>query len=1419
MHLNRSMKFSLTLSVIFFLIVGFFIPSTVIAIYIDPLDGIWTDSFEDKDTTYRPTNGTSRCIWEDGTILLARTSDGGRNYTFKDQGSFKNNDHKAYYYQTALPIKPFSFLFSPLTHTERAEREFDADFQYPNIENFNESSNRYVETSASGFKRYVVHHFRMKLDGNADTIGNLDIYWYGKAENAGAIDLYYWQYRSLSILSSWILINSTDKEGDTILFANLSNTELKAAIGRDNYIDICVVTSNPLSGCTLYTDYVKLRSRQQEGYQIGYGLVQTNSTIDLASNTYWDLLAWDDYQGGSASIRYQVLYKNETTYVPVENAVLNGNEQGFTTSPVSLVPLAADLSLYKNIKIRANLTTNNPSVSPKIYSWTLTWQKSGRWQDLFNSEYRIDTKNKLTRSNGAFNISPVSGDWPMFGQNPENTRASQGKAAHTRDLYWWSNYHELMNETINNIIVDGETLYLSTINSGAGSLYTYDTILVPSDKIGKSYTDIYPGLIHEFSNLSFGKPIVGSPAISDEYLVVATGEKASRNYVYGFKKNAPTSDPVWKFDYGINNTKEPNICYWGSPIIAERKVYLTSWGGEATLTGYHINNMILALDLETGKLLWNYSFPAPAMPLQSPSWSFSTPVFSDGKVIAGNMNDAGANLFAFEAVNGSLLWNTSVGAIGKAAPVVYNNTVYIVSELKTVDGIAKKTKVSAINIDDGSIRWNVTLGRTLITPPSFDLTYCLAQSTPAIANNVLYVTSPDGWVTALDISKNGTGIWAVQLYTKLLPSYPILDSSPSYADGILYVGTPDGFVYALNTATNGSTLWSRQTFPYDQMIPVSAPPIVSNGLVFFGAENGRLYVCGAYVKPEEPISGSVTSVPIQLPEGYWWKKFYAVVKTNASGSINKITFSLLDEQKNVLKVLQNGSDLLMNNQTLDRTLRLRADFWAKNSSENPILYSWNVTFEVDTSKPYLDISTFTPNPEGWLHEVVPTFTIKAKDNITGLLVSSARYWLEYVANNQTFSYSSKALCTGSNGTIQNQTITVNISSLDFFNNISALRSLRIDISDLAGNTASKTVTFKQDTIKPSSSVKSQGMKQRYNATASSIRINATASDNGTDASGIQRVDLYYRYAETRNFSGSWTYYANSTRKLPSWSFNFTKSPTQHGGYFELCTVATDNASNNETFPAQGDVWFLYDWKMPELPTEAGGTLWYKEKPMLSVTFEDDYRLDTIQYRPNFDTAWTTIASKINKNTYNAIWSLKEEYWDQMEESETYHLYFKINDTLGNTRLITSDSQAITIRKDTSVPTVTIDIPTLQDAWSWADNFTVTAQINDRDGSGIKQVSLYYRYSEDNSNWTTWKTYGSDLHTSPFEWAFEATDGDGYYEFKINATDNAGNNAESEVFASGINTFPTTLVMIMIVLVAILILISAMIFIKWKKRKP
>ena len=72
-------------------------------------------------------------------------------------------------------------------------------------------------------------------------------------------------------------------------------------------------------------------------------------------------------------------------------------------------------------------------------------------------------------------------------------------------------------------------------------------------------------------------------------------------------------------------------------------------------------------------------------------------------------------------------------------------------------------------------------------------------------------------------------------------------------------------------------------------------------------------------------------------------------------------------------------------------------------------------------------------------------------------------------------------------------------------------------------------------------------------------------------------------------------------------------------------------------------------------------------------------------------------------------------------------------------------------------------------------FSVTATASDAT-SGVENVSLYYRYSSDNSGWGDWTLCGTDT-AAPWAWSFTASSGDGYYEFYSIAGDNAGN-AES-----------------------------------------
>ena len=177
----------------------------------------------------------------------------------------------------------------------------------------------------------------MKLQGDANDIGNLYINWYGYAKDAKKIEMFYLDYSMY--LGIWKRINSTQNVSYNFFKFNLSEAKLENAIDKNNYINICVVATKESQlgpQCTLYTNYVELESIQQKGYKIGYGFVQTRNAITLRSNTTWELLAWDDFETENATVRYQILYNNGTKWVPVQNSILKGNDKGFTISPISL---------------------------------------------------------------------------------------------------------------------------------------------------------------------------------------------------------------------------------------------------------------------------------------------------------------------------------------------------------------------------------------------------------------------------------------------------------------------------------------------------------------------------------------------------------------------------------------------------------------------------------------------------------------------------------------------------------------------------------------------------------------------------------------------------------------------------------------------------------------------------------------------------------------------------------------------------------------------------------------------------------------------------------------------------------------------------------------------------------------------------
>jgi outer membrane protein assembly factor BamB len=162
-------------------------------------------------------------------------------------------------------------------------------------------------------------------------------------------------------------------------------------------------------------------------------------------------------------------------------------------------------------------------------------------------------------------------------------------------------------------------------------------------------------------------------------------------------------------------------------------------------------------------------------------------------------------------------WQFQTGGPVWSSPVVANGVVYFGSD----DG-----HLYAVDAQTGQEKWRFKTEDDV-------------RSSPAIANGVAYVVSYDGNLYAVNI-QTGQQVWKFTLFgddiAKIRPSYDDYLSSPAVANGIVYVGSPDprhGF-YAIDAQT-GQEKWSfkKQEGMIDM---VRSSPAVSGDTVYFGGD-------------------------------------------------------------------------------------------------------------------------------------------------------------------------------------------------------------------------------------------------------------------------------------------------------------------------------------------------------------------------------------------------------------------------------------------------------------------------------------------------------------------------------------------------------------------------------------------------------
>ncbi len=1360
----------------------------------DNTDGWWFDTFDDL-------NGISQneeCMLVNGSIQLQKGIV-SRTYDFSDVGSHQawdanissifGEDEQLIRMRNLLGQRPLSSYSAIKTKDGTV---FETQARSVHIEPLN-----LIYTFSP------VHHFRLKISQSKHNLDYFSFAWWHGPKKSGAnvesLHLYAWNYSALFGVGTWEhkgSLNSyaaigSDPTGDI----KLTSTS-DVYINDEGYMDFLIVAlpdpDKYGEPCILRTDYIKLTVKNKFGYlEEGYVI---SETIDPSNIERWENVLWSGSRTtDSTGVTIQVLTKSGSL---LDEEDLPGNADGFTSSSVNILALPRSID---DIKLKATLHSNDLSFTPKLHSWGVTWQTDNAFKDSFTSNLRLEPLIGALQSDGQIKISSSSGGWPVTGLTPANTRSYPGYGPVNDDLYWYT-AAESVGGGLRSPVVDDDTLFIASPSDG--KIHAFDA-KVSSSQQGDELTPAYN---------SSGTYVVDSAlAVADNLVIVATSKLNASNKIYALDKT--TLNEVWSYSYSSGD-----ICFSSAPVISDDKVFITSWNGQAWDTPllsflYEFqllqgNNKIIALNLADGTEQWTVDLPAG---------SFSAPAVADGMVIVGCDKISGKSLFAFDEDTGIKLWDATVGLVGGASPVIYSDKVFVVGKTQSLLSLTGNVTLYALDQYTGSRIWNQTIAEKIPAyeglPKGLRLYNLVATSTPAILDNKLFVSSPDGALQAFRVG-DGRKLWETKVSSAMygiIPTYSC--TSPVATYDAVYVASPNGAITAISTSGKEKWEGTCKIDEEDFLTPlgVLASPIVADGVLYVSVTEGAIddpsHLSGRLVSFGEDaanLRGKVLSKPISLPVDGWWDTLSVSTSTTTESDI---TLSILDEEYNVL--LSDVEDDAELDGITTNTIRLRAELSRDDDNEHPALKEWSISFK-NNPPPVFDEDSFIPDKSGWINTNTPLCSIKVYDAMPGLNVDSAQYRITYISktNSEETSEWIPANCTGAVGSTANETVSANISSSNISKEIKKLKNMQFYIEDLAGNSATfePEDEFKMDTKKPSSSIyNTETFSTMYHEP---VLITANASDTGTNQSGVKTVGLYYRLS-----GGDWVLY-EAVSSPYNWLFSSDLS-----GTYEFCTAATDRAGNVELLPTTGELEFLYDHKEPNEPVFGNQSLYrFNDVPQFSddrsISFSDDYKLEKIEYRLNFYGAsnWTLVEDDINSKLYKKTWELTQDDFDAMVEDEEYLLYFKVTDTAGNV-YISTEEEALVIIKDLTASSSYLDLSDFEE-FHLDNEFIISADIFDDD---VERVGLYYRYSSNNQEWSGWQQYGGDHLYTPFTWNFVAEDGSGYYQFKTRVEDTAGNVGESSPELIEVTLFPMVQLIVAIALAMLLLIVTVYVITTIKKK--
>lgn len=253
---------------------------------------------------------------------------------------------------------------------------------------------------------------------------------------------------------------------------------------------------------------------------------------------------------------------------------------------------------------------------------------------------------------------------------------------------------------------------------------------------------------------------------------------------------------LWRFQPPKYDPEDGN---GGSPIVVDDILYFTCDGKDI--------QFVLALDRETGKLLWRTDRPSPA----KNGYSYCTPLLLTADGRKQIVSPASGAVRSYDPKNGGEIWriDTGEGYSVVPRPVYGHGFVYVCTGFDRPNLLAIRPDGRG-NVTTTHVAWSAKAGVPLV-------------ASVVLAGDELYRVSDIGLASCLD-AKTGAVHWSERLGAQHW-------SSPIFADGRIYFQDAKGIGVVVRAGTRFELL-ARNALEE----PTHASYAVSDGALFIRTE-------------------------------------------------------------------------------------------------------------------------------------------------------------------------------------------------------------------------------------------------------------------------------------------------------------------------------------------------------------------------------------------------------------------------------------------------------------------------------------------------------------------------------------------------------------------------------------------------------